>query len=157
MGCFWSKNQKMKVKILVLLILDSFRIVFVFKQLILTCLMDAQALHKCCHVQTEFLFHFHLALTLNRISFHFWENTLCFNWQWDKKGSACFPQKEAKKNAWVSFGSTFSAIALVQDAFLTLRKHQKRNECWSSNRWNVCKALTDNCLWGEIKIPEMKH
>lgn len=43
------------------------------------------------------LFHFRYVLTLKRSNFHFWENTFCFNWQRKKKGSACFPQWEAKK------------------------------------------------------------
>lgn len=52
------KKKKQKVKPLVLVIFDSFRIVwdflFEFKQLSLTSLMDAQALHKSFHIETEF-------------------------------------------------------------------------------------------------------
>lgn len=124
-----KKKKLMKVKTFSLFILDSFRSICTFKQLSLTCLMDARALHKCFHVQIEWLFHFHFVLTLNKINFHFWENTLCLNRQWHKKGSEGFPQREAKnknKNKKVLSGHTLWAVVLVQDDFLTIMKALKK-------------------------------
>lgn len=96
---------------------DHFRLfqnlvfLFAFKQLIFTCLMDAQVLHKSFHAEIE-LFHFHFALSLNRMNFHFWENTALLTGSEIKK-EVHVSRKGKPKNVWVSSGCTLSAIVLV--------------------------------------------